>query len=523
MPPRGPGGLLRVLPGVKISGGDAQRRVNLVTAPRFALSPRALAGRGAHFSADGSPGTRKIEDNRGASVQCSGMEELETDQAEPAPLSLDMARSVEFWPLEQIEPYDKNPRTHSEDQVAGIAASIISFGFNNPILVRAGTIVAGHGRLRAATKIERESPGTFAEGVPVIDLSHLSERKARAYLIADNRLAELAGWDEGLLKLEMESLELDVDELAGVGFTEDELAKMFEDDAGEAQPPSPEPKPAEPRNLDEFDGDQVEPRAKPGDVWELGQHTITCGDSTDLDIVRGIVKLSGRFDCVITDPPYAIYGSSTGVGSDVADDRMVRPFFKTVLKVAERALNWFGHAYVFCDWRSWPSWWDTNRGVPNLSVKNLLVWDKKSSGLGCNYANSYELAGFFHRIPPKDHVFAKRGEQAGIRVVHCPNVLRFGRTGQGPGFEAESEERERFHNAQKPVELLRTLVRNSATDECGRVFDGFLGSGSTLLACELEGRECHGIEAEPKWVDVAIGRWEKLTGKTAVLRNESEE
>ena len=438
-----------------------------------------------------------------------------------ADVSVKLAKRIEFRTLDELVPYDNNPRTHPKRQLEQLAASILRFGFVNPILVSGGKIRAGHGRLAAARMIEDDNPGTFPDGLPVVELDHLSETEARAYLVADNRLAELSGWDEEALETELRELEAigseSGDALEGLGFSEGELERILSVDI----PGQEGGGGGGAGGLDDLDAleEPDEATAKLGDVWRCGDHVVVCGDSLDDATIRGAID-GKRLALVVTDPPYAIYGSSTGVGADVADDRMVRPFFKKVLKLADRVLEWFGHAYVFCDWRSWPAWHECSRSVATLEVKNVLVWDKKNSGLGSNYANGYELAGFLHRIPPKEHVFKKTA--TGIRSVHASNVLRFGRTGQGAGFEADHEDRERFHNAQKPVDLLRELLRNSS-DHGQRVFDPFLGSGSTLIAAELEERRCVGIEIEPRRVDVSIARWERLTGRKAELVAELEE
>jgi DNA modification methylase len=212
--------------------------------------------------------------------------------------------------------------------------------------------------------------------------------------------------------------------------------------------------------------------------------------------------LGGEYaDLVCTDPPFAIYGSSTGIGADIADDKMVRPFFERVLKQLARVVPDFGHIYVFCDWRSWGAIWDSAKRA-QLSPKNLLVWDKGNGGLGGMYANCHELVGFFAKLPPPKSM--KSGKEAGERCVFAPNILRYAR--------ASGEERN--HNASKPVELVRELIRNSS-DKGAVVLDLFNGGGTTLIACEREGRRYRGLDIEPREVDKTIRRWEKLTGGRA--------
>ena len=244
----------------------------------------------------------------------------------------------------------------------------------------------------------------------------------------------------------------------------------------------------------------VQKRCAEGDVWLLGGSRLCCGDSTkpeEVDRAIGALKIA----CVVTDPPYAIYGSSTGVASDVADDKMVRPFFLDVWRTVHRVLPKFGHAYLFCDWRSWSAVWESAKRA-GMSPKNMLVWDKGGGGLGSNYANTYELLAFFAKMPTQRVM--KGDTETGQRSVHRPNILRFSRpTGD-----------DRLHNAAKPVMLLKELIENS-TDEGAGVLDLFGGSGSTLIAASMAARRCAMLEIEPERCDVIIARFERITGLTA--------
>lgn len=241
------------------------------------------------------------------------------------------------------------------------------------------------------------------------------------------------------------------------------------------------------------------PITQPGDLWLLGEHRILCGDTTqDTDVAR---LMDGKLaQMVWTDPPYAIYGSSTGIGSDIADDKMVRPFFLDILRVARDNIDVFGHVYIACDWRSWPSWWEMAKRA-ELAPKNLIVWDKGGSGLGSSYANTYELVGFFAKLP-KQHVMT--GGQTGQRQVHASNVIRMNKV---PGGQRE-------HNAQKPVELVVDQIGNSS-DPGDLIVDWFAGSGTTLIAAETTGRRCNLMEIDPRYVETCVKRWEGFTGKKA--------
>jgi DNA modification methylase len=249
-------------------------------------------------------------------------------------------------------------------------------------------------------------------------------------------------------------------------------------------------------------------RAKSGELWLLGDHRLLCGDTTQADDVAHLMGAETA-DMVWTDPPYAIYGSSTGIGSDIADDKMVRPFFMEILRVSRDAIKVMGHVYVACDWRSWPSWWEMAKRVEGLTPKNLIVWDKGGSGLGSSYANTYELVGFFSRLP-KQTVMTS-GFKTGQRQVHASNVVRFDKV---PGGQ-------RDHNAQKPVGLVAGQIELSS-DPGEIVVDWFAGSGTTIVAAEQTGRRCFAMEIEPKYVDVCVKRWEAFTGRKATRAQEEE-
>lgn len=238
----------------------------------------------------------------------------------------------------------------------------------------------------------------------------------------------------------------------------------------------------------------VEPRCQDGEIWQVGGSRLLCGDSLLIDNARRVIG-EDTADLVLEDPPYAIYGSSTGVASDIADDAMVRPFFESVWKIAHAILPKFGHAYLFCDWRSWAAIWEAGKRA-ELSPKNMLVWDKGGGGLGSSYANTFELVAFFAKLPKQATM---RGDnETGQRTVNRPNILRFPK----PAGD------ERLHNAAKNVDMLCEMIQNSS-DRGALVFDGFGGSGSTLIAAEKMGRRCAMIEKEPSRCDVILARAER--------------
>lgn len=412
-----------------------------------------------------------------------------------------MVDRIEHWPIEKLVPYKNNARKHPASQLRKIATSIQQYGFVQPLLVDENEreIIAGHGRLEAAKLLGLKV-------VPVIPVSHLSERQRHAYVIADNRLAELASWDEGILAEEINTLLAGLPELPELGFSPRELEELLE-------PTKPTPAQAEAVPTPE----PGRPTSKRGDLWLLGDHRLLCADFRD-EAGRARLLQGRAVDCVLTDPPYAIYGSSTGVDGDVADDRMVREFFGAVLRAAASGLRIGGHAYIFCDWRSWPSWWDEGRDS-GLVPKNLLVWDKLTgSGSGTNYGNAYELAGFWHRANKKKRV-AEADVPTSYRAVGASNLLKSKRVDRAEFERAEGGRSE--HAAQKPVELLRELACNSS-EPGERVLDLFSGSGSgsCLIACEVAKRRGLAIEIEPKWIDTAVRRWQRLTGRAATLEGE---
>jgi DNA modification methylase len=225
-----------------------------------------------------------------------------------------------------------------------------------------------------------------------------------------------------------------------------------------------------------------------------------CGDSFDDDARANL--LDGQIaDMALMDPPFAIYGSSTGIGSDIADDKMIRPFFAQLGFVIVQSIREFAHAYVCCDWRSWATIWDGMKAA-KLSPKNCLVWNK-GGGLGSMYSHCYELIGFFVRDPPQRAMSVDR--KAGHRQVFKRNIL--------DGHNRPTGD-DRLHNAAKPIGMLAELIENSS-DAGNLVLDLFNGSGSVIMAGEQTGRRVCAMEMEPAMCDVTVKRWESATGRAA--------
>jgi len=399
--------------------------------------------------------------------------------------------------LADLLPTENNPRTHSDDQVDRIAASIQEFGWTSPLLVAseeggAFRILAGHGRIAAAIKLGISE-------VPTVDLSHLSPEQRMAYVIADNKLAEDAGWHSETLaeifeNLNAEGFALDV---TGFSFAEaEDIMKAARRDHGVADGVGGQ------EGEDDFGEVQKNATTRLGDEWQMGPHRLICADSMHADTFEKLIG-DDNIHLICTDPPYAIYGSATGIASDISDDKMVRPFFDKVLTIAKDRLEWFGHCYVFCDWRSWPAIWEACKGVPHIEPKNLLMWDKGGAGLGSNYANTYECVAFFSKLPKQT---AMGNRPSGQRPVHKPNVLRHNRPSGA----------DRLHNAAKPVALLRDLIENS-TGPGDVVLEPFSGSGSTIIAADQTDRICLAVEIDPGWCDVILQRFWDLRETEPVL------
>jgi DNA modification methylase len=312
---------------------------------------------------------------------------------------------------------------------------------------------------------------------------------ASQFAIADNRTAELAEWDTETLASLLDGW--DADTRNALGFEQDDIDQLMK-----------ELTPAEVVE-DEVPEVPVDAVTKPGDLWILGEHRVLCGDSTKQEDAKKLLNGSVA-DMVFTDPPYALFGNSTGIGG-VTDDKMVRPFFRSALAQCRISTKIYGHIYVCCDWHSAFTIEAISREV-ELAAKNLIVWDKGSGGVGNMYQHCYELVWFFGNTP-KQTTTTKT--ESGERVVQgVPNIWRHSRVASAS----------REHNAAKPVEMISVPI-NASSDEGDLILDLFLGSGSTLIAAEQLGRKCYGMEISPQYCDVIVKRWETLTGKKAVLEH----
>ena len=389
--------------------------------------------------------------------------------------------------VDKLIPYVNNSRKHSDAQVAQIAASIKEFGWTNPILVDGDHgIIAGHGRLMAARKLGMKE-------VPVIELAHLTDTQRKALIIADNKLAMNAEWDTDLLTIELNELLADNFAMEILGFDPKELSALLEPEVVEgltdedAVPDVPE-----------------EPKTQLGDIYQLGNHRLMCGDSTSIDAVDKLM-IGQKADLVFTDPPYALFGNSTGVAG-VTDDNMVRSFFRDILVMLKINAKPYAHIYVCCDWHSAFSIEAVAKSI-ELKAKNLCIWDKGDGGIGAMYQQCYEMIWFFDNSPTSKTT--TNSNKAGVRTVNGkPNIWRIKR-----------HLTNRVHNAQKPVDLVNIPMLNGS-DGGNVVLDLFGGSGTTLISAEINGRAARLMELEPKYCDVIVKRWEEFTGKTAQLLTE---
>lgn len=381
---------------------------------------------------------------------------------------------MELISTEKLIPYVNNSRTHKPEQINKLRASLREYGFINPVLIdRDYNVIAGHGRLQAA-----KAEGI--EEVPCVYVDHLTEAQRKAYVIADNRMAEDAGWDEDMLRAELEALqEMDFD-VALTGFDTKELASLFETDSEGEE--------------DDFDVDAELEKptfSKAGDIWHLGNHKVICGDSTDPETYK---KLLGdtKVNLVCTDPPYLVaLESSVGkIANDDLDDEKGYTFLKTAFDNFKEAMAKDASIYVFYATMKARVFYDAYEDA-GFKVGAGLIWKKPRAPLmRTDWKFNMEPLIWGWR---KDGKHIWYGDQKQKAVFEFDGIKNAKEDGCG-------------HPSSKPVPLIAYLVKQ-CTQTNGLVLDGFLGSASTLIACEQLGRVCYGIELEPKFVDVAVERF----------------
>jgi site-specific DNA-methyltransferase (adenine-specific) len=407
---------------------------------------------------------------------------------------------VEKVSIEKLIPYARNARTHDEAQVSQIAASIKEFGFNNPILISDDySIIAGHGRLAAARKLG------LAE-VPVIRLSHLSDTQRKAYVLADNRLALNAGWDNDLLKLELIELKAEDVDLEMLGFSVEELDGLLnalEPTEGLTDEDAvPEPPP--------------EPITKPGDIWILGKHRLMCGDSTSIDHLEKLCN-GRQVDMWLTDPPYNVDmtaknqmlekagkarkdKSSFGIANDAMSDEHFRQFLRDAYTAADAVMK---SGAVFYIWHADSEGYNFRGAAKDAgwSVRQCLIWKKSVFAIGRSDYHWKHEPCLYGWKEGAGHLWAADRKQTTILEFDKPS-----RNGE--------------HPTMKPVALFEYQMLNN-TKGGDIVLDSFGGSGTTLVAAQKNGRVAYLMELDPKYCDVIVKRWEEFTGKKAVLHEQA--
>jgi DNA modification methylase len=380
-----------------------------------------------------------------------------------------MQDNIQYVEINKLIPYVNNARTHDDAQVTQIASSIREFGFNNPVLIdKDNGIIAGHGRVMAAKKL-----GLIE--VPTITLDHLTEAQRKAYILADNRIALNSGWDNELLALELQELDTNID-LSLLGFDADELNALLN-----------------PVELTDglTDEDAVpdvpdEPVTKLGDIYQLGNHRLMCGDSTSIDAVEKLMD-GERPDMVFTDPPYNIdYQGVKDKRDKIKNDKMSDESFKDFLM---QSLYSCETMYVCCSWQYAHIFKDAMESI-GRKPKAMIVWDKVNPAQHLDkYFKQHELIFYY-------------GDFGGHKTV------------RGDVWTMKRQ-KNTVHPTMKPVELIELALNDQLDKKI--VLDVFGGSGSTMIAAEKLGKHSRLMELDPKYCDVIIKRWEDFTGKKAEL------
>ena len=413
--------------------------------------------------------------------------------------------SIEMIDPRSLRPWERNARTHSRKQLRQLEKSIRTFGFTNPVLIDGpGTILAGHGRVEAAKAMGLDA-------VPCVRIEHMSEAEKRAYVLADNKLALNAGWDEELLAAELgalvaEDLDFDVDV---TGFSIAEIDGLI--DGVEPEEPNDPRDDALPR--------EAPRRVRVGDVWRLGEHRLVCGDALDPG-VADLLMTGERARMVFSDPPYnvKIDGNVGGLGKirhrefAMASGEMTEAEFTNFLhaafrNLADHSLDGAIH-YICMDWRHMGEMLAAGQGVYS-ELKNLIVWAKDNGGMGAFYRSRHELI-FAFKVGTGPHV---NSFELGQHGRYRTNVWEYRGVNSGG---AKRLEELAMHPTVKPVQMIADAIR----DVSGRgeiVLDLFGGSGSTLIAAEKTGRRARLVELDPIYCDRILARWEAFAKDDAEL------
>lgn len=413
--------------------------------------------------------------------------------------------AVRYMAIDKLRPNPHNARTHTKPHLRQIAASIREFGFTNPVLIdREGQIVAGHGRVEAAKLLDMTE-------VPTLRLDGLTKEQLRAYVIADNKLALNAGWDREILAIELQALlEIEDIDITVTGFEIAEIDVILEEGQTADEIEEAPPEPAQDQG----------PVTVPGDLWLLGKHRIICGSALHRAVYQELLG-SRRAAAVFSDPPYnvRINGHATGNGAirhrefAMASGEMSEAEFVAFLNSSLRLLCDFSANnsvhYMCIDWRHIGELLAAGRQSYD-ELLNLCVWVKDQGGMGSFYRSQHELVLVF-RKGTGSH---RNNIQLGVYGRNRTNVWNY------PGVQTQSKQGDEgnllaLHPTVKPTAMVADAILD-CTARGEVVLDAFLGSGTTLIAAERVGRICCGIEIDPLYVDVAIRRWQKLTGEAAV-------
>ena len=391
--------------------------------------------------------------------------------------------------IQDLKSDHKNARRRTDRSASLIAESLKRYGAARSIVIdEDGRILAGNGTVEGAKKAGIDKLRIIeAEGDELIAVRRagLTEDQKVGLALADNRSSDLSEWDHDMLRQLSEEHDLTP------WFEGDELlAEVLDTVEGNTDP-------------DDVPEAPEEPVTKPGDLWILGDHRLLCGDSTNIQHVERLMD-GQKADMVFTDPPYALFGNSTGVAG-ISDDKMIMPFFRDIFSACRIHVKAFGHIYSCCDWHSCNA---INRAASEVTLpaKNLIVWDKGDAGLGGMFMNCHELIWFFTNTPENRNTTKSAGKVGERPVNGVANIWRIKKV----------PPKQRSHNAAKPTELVNIGI-NASSDKGHIVLDLFGGSGTTLISAEETGRRCRVMEMEPKYCDVIVKRWEQFTGKKAML------